>query len=206
MKRPRDFRPLILLALMTPLFFMGVVNAQDTAANTSDSTTTLQTRLQARKDALKLKLTTAEQARLKLRCKAAQGLVSSLSGRITGIETSRNEVYGNVVNHLTTLSDKLKAESVDTTELNNEVTTLKGKIDTYKTDLAAYKQAVSDLSGIDCVSDPTGFKTMLETARPDLVKVGVDIKAIRSYVTDTIKPTLVSIHDQLATKEQTDNQ
>lgn len=201
MKRYR----LLLIGLIAPLFIFGVVRAADTSTST-DTSSTMSARIKAREDILKLKLTLAETARLKLRCNAAQGLVSSLSGRIKGIETSRNEVYGNIVDHLTTLSDKLKAKSVDTTEFDGEITTLKGKIDTYKTDLATYKQDVSDLAALDCTSDPTAFKTTLETARTDLKKVAADIKDIRSYIIDTIKPTLVKIHAQLQTKEQSESQ
>ncbi len=190
---------LLLVGFIAPLFIFSMVIAEESDSSTPDNvtTTSLKERIQARKDALQLKLTTAEAARLKLRCKAAQGLISSLSGRIKGIETSRTAVYGNIVDHMTTLSGKLQAKSVDTTEFDGEVTTLKDKIATFKTDLATYKQDVSDLKDLDCTTDPTAFKTMLETARTDLGKVATDIKGIHDYIIDTIKPTLVKIHTDL---------
>ncbi len=206
---------LLLLSLLVPLLIVGVARANEASNASSDSTsssttttpsTTLEDRVKSHEDAIKVKLTAADEARMKLRCKAAQGVVSSVTGRVKGIETSRNQVYGNVVDQLTTLSAKLKAKNVDTTELNNEITTLKTKVTTYKTDLTTYKQAITDLSAINCTSDPTAFKATLEAARTSLLKVGTDIKDIRTYITGTIKPTLTKIHDQLEMQEKTQTQ
>src|SRR5438105_759793 len=95
------------LSLTTTAF----VNAESNTGSSSSSTTSstpsssdsesaddagLLKRLTDRKATLKTKLNTLEQDRLKLKCKVSQtGPVTSLSGRIKGIETSRSEVYKN---------------------------------------------------------------------------------------------------------------
>ncbi len=160
-------------------------------------------RLSSRKSELKTKLTNIEQERLKAKCKASQtGAVSSLSGRIKGIETSRSAVHTNLVNRLNKLVEKLKAKEVDTTKLEAEITELKAKIATFKTDLAKYKQAIIDLKAMDCVSDPTAFKASLEAARTLRETVAKDGAAIKTYVNDTIKPTLKEIRAALEAKEK----
>lgn len=203
-------RVLLSAILVIPILFGSSVAAVEgsttttttntTSTQTSDDKLTPQQRLDKRKAEMKLKLTTVEQNRIKSKCMAAQGLLSSIDGRVKGIETSRANVYKELIDRLTDLSTKLKNQGVDTTELNTEITALNAKIATFKTDLAAYKLAVSDLAGMDCKTDPVAFKSSLEAARADKLKVAADALAIRDYVTKTIKPTLVSLRQQVEKK------
>lgn len=177
-----------------------------TDKTTAEAQKALAERIAKRKAELKTQLKASEKTRLKSKCKASQGLVSSLRGRIKGIETSRSQVYKNMTNRLTSLSEKLENKGVDTTEFDAAITELQTKIDTFNTDLAAYKQAVSDLADMDCQADPDGFKASLEAARSARQKVNDDGKAIRNYLKETIKPLLKSIRTQLAEdKTESDN-
>jgi chromosome segregation ATPase len=205
--------------LLTPLFVISPVLAVDSAPSpstqTEQSTTSTATveknkqeladRLQKRKDALKIKLTLVQEKRLQTRCKNAQGVVSKLQGRITGIETSRTQVYKNLVDRLTDLQGKLDQKGANTAELKTEITELQAKIATFNTDLVAYKQSVSDLATMDCVTDPTGFKASLEESRTGLKKVHDDGLAVRAYVNDTIKPTLSKIRAELGGEQSATN-
>jgi len=183
-----------------------------TRTESSDDTTSevekeLETRIEKHKSELKTKLSTAKQNSIKSKCKASQGKVSSISGRIKGLETSRTQVYKNLTTRLTTLSQKLKDKGVDTTDLNAQKAELSKKVDTFKTDRTDYKQAVSDLEKLDCVSDPTAFQASLEAARTARAKVADDAKAVRAYLNDTIKPTLKTIRQTLeATTKTEDNE
>lgn len=156
-----------------------------------------QARLEQRKAEIKLKLSNAEKLNIQNKCKAAQGLVSSVKGRAKGIETSRSEVYGNIVAHITELSTKLKNKNADTVALNADIAALQAKIATFNTDLATYKQAVIDLADMDCKTDPDGFKASLQAARTALEAVNKDSAAVRSYVKDTIKPELAKLRAAL---------
>lgn len=219
---------LVIFSLLAPTFSLSLVAAESSgstgsssSANSSSTTTTktddkttgenetesepktsLADRVSQFKSQFKMNLTKAQQTALKGKCKAAQGVLSSLSGRIKGIQTSRSEVYANITEHLASLQTKLQNNDVDTTELQGEIATLQTKINTYKTDLITYKQAVADLAALDCVSDPTAFKSTLEAARTAHDKVAKDVIDIRSYVNGTIKPTLVKIRQSLEANEQ----
>lgn len=160
-------------------------------------------RLTDRKSSLKTKLTTTEQSRVKLKCVPSQtGSLKSLSGRIKGIETSRRQTHKNLLNRLDKLVEKLKVKNVDTTALEAEIVVLKTKIATFDADLALYKQAITDLKSMDCVADPVSFKASLETARTLKQTVAKDSESIKSYVNDTIKPTLKIIQTALETAEK----
>lgn len=215
-------RVLLSAIMLTPLIFLGVAGAVEDSTNTQtterkppvsvnekviaqatvDNKLTLQQRIDKRKAELKTKLTALEQKNIPLKCKASQqGAISSLKGRITGIDTSRNNVHRELVDRLTKISDKLEAADIDTTQLDAQTTELQAKIETFKTDLATYKLAVEDLKEVDCVKDPTGFKAALEAARAAREKVAQDGQAIRVYVKDTIKPTLSQLRSQLEDKK-----
>lgn len=161
----------------------------------------LEQRLQMRKNERKAKLPLADERRIKQKCKASQGKVSSLSGRIKGIETSRTQVYGNTVDRLIKLSTKLKEKGLNTTQLESQIAELVIKINKFNTDLTAYKQVISDLTAVDCVNDPAAFQASLEAARTARETVANDGAAIRSYLLVTIKPTLTGLRAQLDDKE-----
>lgn len=199
--------------LALPILSTVIVLAQDTT--TTPTTTQTETekprtpeeikalidRVQARKTELKTKLRVTEKARIQSKCKASQGKVSSIKGRVNGLETSRGQVYKNVVNRLKDLSEKLKNRGADTTALDAAIVTLESKIATFQTSLAAYKEDVSDLAALDCQSDPDGFKASLDASRLAQQQASQDAKAVKGYVNETIKPILKTIRAELeATK------
>lgn len=202
-------------SLLTPLFVIAPVLAVEgtgttttvettqTTAQTEQSKQELQARIQKRKDALKIKLTTVEQKRIQARCKNAQGMVHSLQAKTTGAETGRTQAYGNLVDRLNKLQAKLDEKGADTAEFKTEITTLQTKLDAFQTDLGTYKAAVADLADVDCVTDPVGFKAALQDSRTALTKLRDDSTAVRTYLNDTIKPTLKKIRASLSPDKQT---
>lgn len=157
----------------------------------------LQARIAERKAALQTRLDAARQARIQNRCEMAQGKLNSIRGRIKGLETSRTQVYENLVARLNKLSEHLKTKDVDTAALDGQITELVTLIETFNTDLATYKEAVGDLAVMDCAEDPTGFQASLETARAARSKVAEDAKAIRTLLSDSIKPALVELRKSM---------
>ncbi len=162
-------------------------------------------RINKLKEAQKTKLSYAEKKKIQAKCKAAQGKTSSVTGRFKGIETSRTQVHQNLVNRLVSLNEKLKAKGVNTTELEADIAVLNTKITTFNTDLAAYKQSVTDLKALDCKTDPEGFKAALTTARTNLEAVRADAKAVHTYLKETIKPLLKTLRDKIEAPTETND-
>lgn len=207
---------LFLLTPAMPIATVYAVENQSTLTETQVQTDTnedkptekeiseRQERLNKRKADLKTSLSFFQKSNLKDKCKSAQGKISSVSGRVNGIETSREKVHVNIVNRLTELSVKLKNKNISTTEFDATIVELQAKITTFKTDLAIYKQALSDMSAMDCASDPEAFKATLDSARTSLETVKADAAAIRTYLKDTIKPLLVTIRTQISDSKPTE--
>src|SRR5690606_36922215 len=83
---------------------LNTTSANDTTDNQQDRKARLQERLSKRKADLKTQLSLVQKNRLTGRCKAAQGMISSVGGRIKGVETRRTQAYGVVVSKLKNLS------------------------------------------------------------------------------------------------------
>ncbi|CAN5680475.1 hypothetical protein BH23PAT1_BH23PAT1_3280 [soil metagenome] len=178
---------------------MQVMTAQEEGQDTEiNSEAKMLERLEQRRAARNLRLTFAEQQRIRSVCKPSQGKLQSLKGRITGLETSRTERYGNLVNRLERASDKLQEKDVDTGQLDAQVSELKTKITTFETALAEYKLVVSDLGEMECVESPDLFKASLEAARDARQQVKQAADEIKAFLQASIKPTLQQIRTQLS--------
>lgn len=179
----------------------ALVFAVDETTTTNAVETTvmdLKARLEKRKTELKTRLTNTQKTRLQTRCKASQGTISSVKGRLETAEAKRTQAYAATVERLTALSTKLQGSGMATTELDAAIISLNEKITTHGNDLSAYKQTVSDLAEMDCAADVEAFKASLDAARTSLHTVAASGKDIRIFINDTIKPLLVSLKTQVS--------
>lgn len=171
-----------------------------------DKKDTKEQRIKSRVAEFKIKLTVAEIAKLKTKCVGAQAVLKTVETRVDNGVTARSNAYDELLSHLDSIIKKLKAANVSTTQLEEERTVLKNKIDAFKADLAKYKVALADTRAMGCAADPSAFKASLEATRAARKKVADDAAAIRSYVTGTIKPTLKALHDELDATKSTDTE
>lgn len=196
---------IISLFVATPIFAVQDTSTDDTHSTTEEKSevkTTLEERLTKLKTDLQISLTAAQQARLKSRCKAAQVITGKHKTNFEERVKTRTNAYNELVHHLDEIIPRLKAANIDTTTLEQDKASLETKIKSYNTNLAEYKQALADLNEVDCVTDPTGFKAALESARASHQMLISDAKAIRKYVVETIKVTLQDIRTQLKAKAE----
>ena len=159
-------------------------------------------RLEKEKIELKVKPETKEVESIKSKCKPAQLKIKDVGDKTELNVKERSKAYTEVVTKLTETVSKLKAKGVVTTTLEQEIALLNTKIALFDTDLATYKTALSDLKLHDCVTDPTGFKAVLEAARTANTKLIADAADIKAYIKNTIKPTLLQIRTALEAQEK----
>lgn len=159
-------------------------------------------RLEKEKIELKVKPETKEVESIKSKCKPAQLKIKDVGDKTELNVKERSKAYTEVVTKLTETVAKLKVKGVVTTTLEQEIALLNTKIALFNTDLATYKTALSDLKLHDCVTDPTGFKAVLESARTANTKLIADAADIKAYIKNTIKPTLLQIRTALEAQEK----
>ena len=201
--------------LMLPVFIFSPVVVSAMASSTNQTAQTTPTppnstqttkekpqtpadRLESYKKAYAAKLTAAEEARLKARCKNAQTKGKSLTETITKSNTARTMNYTKITTSLDKIIVKLKDANIDTTKLQEQRTQLQKLIDTYNTDFKTYQTTLTDVTETNCIVDPTGFKASLEAARAARAVVAKDAAAIKTYIKDTVKVTLTAAKVELA--------
>lgn len=175
---------------------------EDTKA--ADYQALLKERLAKNKEVAQTSLTKAQQARIKSKCKSAQGKITSINANIKSFRTARIEVYDKVVVKLSALSTRLKDAGADTTELDKQIAELQTLVDSFKTNATELNQAAADLANMDCTADPGAFRAALEVMRTKRKSVADDSAAIRAYITDTIKPTLQTIRASISKTDETE--
>ena len=170
----------------------------DAATSTEDSPART-TRIENYKKSLKEALTAAAKTRITERCLAAQAVVKTKITNNSNAATARTAAYNKIVENLEGVVAKVAADapSVDTAELQANITVLQTKIAAFTTANTTYQQSLTDLSVLDCKTDPTAFKAALEAARTDQQAVLTSAKDIRTYLTDTVKLTLQELKTKL---------
>lgn len=177
-------------------------NEKETEVESEAQKEALRLRVEKQKTEFKIKLDAATQSRIKLKCKTAQATVKVGEDRFNANGPGRSKAYDELLEKLSKLIAKLKVKGIDTTKLEEEKSALTTKIAAYKVNVAAYKQAMTDLRKVDCVTDPEAFQAALTAARQKRDLLIQSVKDIRTYIVDTLKPTLKTIREQVAAKEE----
>lgn len=182
------------LSIVVPVFLAQTVALDSHVYAQQD---TLQTRVEAYKAKLSQAPSQAELNRLKLRCSVAQTVFKNLQTRVGTVQEKRVAAYDGVNKNLTDLDMALKAKSIDTAKLDSQIKELETKMTAFKDDMKSYKQAVEDSAAVDCAADPLALRASLEVARADHQRLVTNVADIRTYVNNTIKPTLGQIKTDL---------
>lgn len=114
-------------------------------------------------------------------------------------------VYQKISEKLAEVSSRLKEAGVDTGQMNDQITELNNQIAVFQTQLNSTHQSAVDASSIDCAADPSGFKAALESLRSDREALAKTSAGIKAYITDTIRPTLLSQKQYLDAKAKTND-
>jgi hypothetical protein len=157
----------------------------------------LQERITAAKEKALSKVSAAQEKRLATICKASQTLIEKIQTNTSLFIDNRQNKYDTVENKLITLSEKLAVAGADTTELDAAIAEMETKYATNSDILKEYSTSINDLTAIDCVSDPGGFKAILESARMQRKDILTQTSTIRTYINETIKPILQGIRSSL---------
>ena len=188
---------LLPLGILVPALSIRSYHLPITNAQTSDSSE-LRQRKQRYTNLVAEDIGTSEQENIKTRCLAVQTNIKTLANRITTVREKRTTAYDSITARLTKLEKNLDDQAFNTETLNKTITDLTKKIDTYKTTIKAYKQAVDDMTVIDCSKEPVAFRGALEEARTKHAELITQVGDIREYVLNTLTPQLQQIKQALA--------
>ena len=174
------------------------------ASTTTETKKTLKERVADYKAKQTTKLTIAQETALKAKCKAAQLVGKTLTAKVVATTSARTKVYDEITKNLVTITGRITDADVDTSELTTLQTELKKLIAAYTVSAESYKVTLTDLGEIDCIVDPVAFQATLDAARTNRAVVAKDATAIRTFVTETIKPALTAAQETLTTNAAPD--
>lgn len=163
--------------------------------------TTLEQRVNRRKNALQIQLSEAERLHIQTRCQTTQAHLGRLHRRIVGVTVIQEQRYDGLMSKLAELVPRLQAAGIDTAAFEQQVNELQTKISAFYAAPDEFAVAVHDLATMDCAADPDGYKASLEEARTLRVKVLDAGHTIRTHLQDATKPALQTIRQQLASNQ-----
>jgi hypothetical protein len=177
-----------------------VTNSNNTTTQSSeDKDTERQLRIEEAKKN-EVRITATEERRIAGLCKASQTVVARVQTKMQKTAETRTTRYEAVSKKLDTLVAKLKAASIDTTELEAAIAVMDEKIATHlSTLLINHQTALADLAEMDCASDPSGFKALLSEVRSQRAALVDQANELKSLVTVEVKTILNKIKIQLGT-------
>jgi len=194
-----------LVAIMfTAVFVPVVVSAQNNAGNQpgtagENKQSEREARIDEAKQNVANKLSAAEERRVAGLCKASQTVITRLQAKIATTAQSREQRYTRVSEKLDTLLAKLKAASIDTTNLEAAITKMDEKVLTHtSTSMGAYQTALADLIEMDCAEDPSGFKAVILRVREQRKSLVGEAAELKELITVEIKQALTELRAQLA--------
>lgn len=186
----------LFIGVIIPYLSFSAVSAAPVQAQITEKST-LSERIKTYKAGIKTKIASNAQAKIVLHCSVAQENAKTLTTRMKTVEKNRNTAYANITKQLNTLLKRLDNQAYEITSLKDNITVLEGKTTDFKTSMAGYTQTLDDLSNMDCKKDPLAFIGALQTARKYHEKILPMITDIREYITNTIKPSLVQVRQQI---------
>jgi hypothetical protein len=139
------------------------------------------------------------------RCKLVNQRINDRLSNFQNKQNVDSTIFGNVYQRLTNLSIRLKSKGLDTTKLNEDLATLKTKIDKVHTDYVSFIDGLKQTQSSTCGHSQGEFMGKLGAARSILLTVRQDRQDVRNYILNTIKPDIMALRQQLAKQEQADN-
>ena len=187
----------ILLPLGIIVPFFSVESHYGSSINAQTQDESLKQRVANYKKQLKREIKQNEQDKFKLRCEVAKAKVTNLSTRVNTIQKNRTKAYENISVKLDKIYKRLNTQAFETSKLKANLDELNAKITTFNSQMKTYKTAVDDMKVIDCKDDPASFIAALEVARKSHEQLVTQVDDIRDYITNTVKPTLQQIKEQI---------
>jgi hypothetical protein len=122
-------------------------------------------RIERAKQKVTDKLSLSSERKIRTKCKVAQTKIGTLQSNVATVLEKRTDVYTGFNTKLNELVAKLKVANVDTASLEASIAELNILATTASTSFTEYTTILSDMTNMDCETDPQGFAALLTEAR-----------------------------------------
>lgn len=192
----------ILLTLAT--LFPAIALAQNTVSGSvmRDSSESSEERTSAAKAAFPQQLSDEQKQHIASRCKIAQERLDAIAGRLDDRGSSLLQVYSMVDRNLAAIQKRLNAHQTDTSIIDIFLISYRRQSNDLSAALENYSHALGDVVSVDCVSDPTAFKSLLENARVKRKDLSDAILMVSNTVNNDMRSSFTSLREQLRERKE----
>jgi DNA repair exonuclease SbcCD ATPase subunit len=148
-------------------------------------------------------LTQADSERIASKCKSSQKVIKNIADKFNQVSVKRIGKYNELTAKLSSISSRLQAKDIDTTQLDESIKETQALIDEFVVTMEVQKVQLSGLVDADCQGDVAGFKTGIETAKQLRQEMRQASQVIRDKVKNDIKLELQTIRQSLETQPDT---
>jgi len=135
------------------------------------------------------------------KCLRVQARIENKSGNMEQVREAHMKVYENMVSRIQKFIDRFKEAGLDTAKVEADLTTLKSKIEEFKTAFANYSAKFGQSKVAACGSSEGELRGQLVDARAEL-KITHEIAAdIREYMRTVILADLKGLQSQMPEDE-----
>lgn len=177
----------------------GPESQEQSSSSSSEgrANTTIEERVQNRRDALTQQLDAIRVQRVAARCENIKSKLEIVFDKADKLNNSHIERYSSLGEKLISLSDRLSNNQINTAVLDTLISEFNQLTEQIETDFQIYHQALEDALEIDCATDADSFLLALEEARQYRTAINSSVKSIGSLVNTSIKNTLNDIKADL---------
>ncbi len=192
---------ILIIAILLPVGilvpYFGVESQYGTPVNVQAQSASLKQRVQNYKKQLSYEVKKGEQDEIILSCAVAKENITILSTHLATVHKKRSRAYADMSSRLQKVYERLEEQAFETSKLKANLDELNAKISSYNAEMKSLIRTVDDMKQIDCKTDPVAFIAALEYARNSHRDIISIVDDIREYITNTIKPTMNQIREQV---------
>jgi len=190
-------KKVLLIAAIVLLGLTGGVAYAQTAPQPTPAGSTFEQRLAQRKSERTITLDDKDIRRIESRCKGSQSTLITIQQELAKTIEERKTQHLKIDGKLWIAIGQLKIANQDTFELEGLKASYNKQVATFDDLTKEYTQAIDDTIVVNCVTDPQGFKAVVETARIYLQEVRKQSGVIRAHLLDSVKPALSKSGEKL---------
>lgn len=121
------------------------------------------------------------------RCDNRKNMIDNRIKMFGVSEKFHKEKYSRIYDRLSSLTERLDTQGIDTTKLKSDLETLRGKIDILKVNYDILMSKLEALKEVDC-ENAVSDKTSMDEIRELLKELKDNANDIREFFINTIKP------------------
>lgn len=137
-----------------------------------------------------------QELRTEIRCDSVNARIDD---RIKHFNVRKNNMVNRqkrIAERATKFANRIEKKGYDVSKVRSDLETLRGVVATSDSDYSAFIKKLEEAKQFDCGDSQGAFKQAVEESRAAMVKFRSDVKAIRDFVRNTLRPDLQALRGQ----------